>query len=85
MLFNRASQELGVGSAFHITSIVKLSFTSNTSDHHRLHEHKSRPGAANDVNQTAEIWTSAYQNILIEDEERLYSPNLSPNVLQYKI
>jgi hypothetical protein len=33
----------------------------------------------------AEIWTSAYQNILIEDEKRLYSPNLSPDILQYKI
>jgi hypothetical protein len=40
---------------------------------------------ANAVDQMPKIWTSASQNVLIEDKKRLDGSNLSLKVLQYKI
>jgi len=85
MLFDRPGQKLRINSTFCVTSIVKLGFTSNTSYHHRLHEHKSRTVMANDIDQMPKIRTNPNQNVLIENEKRLDSSNLSAEVLQFKI
>jgi hypothetical protein len=71
-------QELGIGGARRIIAIVQVSFTSNTSDHHRPHIHEPRPMTPSDVNQATDIQTSTGQDVLVENEEWLDGPNLAP-------
>jgi hypothetical protein len=85
MLFDLRGQELCVGGALRVTSIVQLGFAGNASDHHRLHVHKSRPSIANDIDPMSEMRASTRQNVLIEDERRLDGANASVSVLQCKI
>ena len=76
MFDDYSGQELGIGSARRSISIVEVGFTSNTSNHHRLHIHEPGPLMPDNVNQTSDMRASPRQNVLVENEKWLDGPNL---------
>ena len=71
-------QELGIGRAVGITSIVQVRLASDTSNHHRLHIPEPGPVTADGVDQTPDIRARPCQDVLVEDEKWLYGANVSP-------
>src|SRR6476469_3169485 len=85
ILLDHLSQQFGVCRALNITRIIKVSFTGHTSDHHRLHKHKSWPKFSNKVHRTSDVRTHTRQDVLFDTEKWLDGRNASPRVPQDEI
>jgi hypothetical protein len=58
-------------------SIVEVAFACDTSNHHGLHEHESRPSEPDRKSQTLEMRTNSSEHILVQNEEWLDCLNLA--------